>query len=96
MSWRGMARGRSLVAIAYRTDGEGVEGFALRAEVDEEGSFDDESDVKNLALVTKFSGYAFLTWWRWPQDGPGRDLTSIVRLSWDDPDVAVMIENDDG
>src|SRR5687767_5170229 len=96
MSWRGMMRGRSLVAIAYGADGQGIEGLPLRAEVDNEGSFDVEADVKQLALVTKFAGYALLTWWRWPQDGPGRDLTSIVRLWWDDPAVAVVLENDDG
>jgi hypothetical protein len=94
MSWRGMQRGRAIVAIASR-DGEGVEGFRFYVEVDDEGSFSDESDVKRLDVVTKTLGYAFVTWWQWPQ-GSSRDLTSVVRAVWDDPAVSIYLDNDDG
>jgi hypothetical protein len=95
VSHREWERGHDLKAIASR-NGEPVEGMTFRLLIDIDGTFNDESEVTELELVTKLYGYAFMTWWEWPRSGPRRDITSVIKAVWDDPDVYIFLDFDEG
>jgi hypothetical protein len=95
-SWREQPRGRHIVAIVCGHDGRGVEGVAFRIEVDADGTFDDEAEVRQVEMVSKKLGYSFFTWWEWPPDSPPRDVTSVVRAVWETDGVSIYLDRDDG
>jgi hypothetical protein len=84
-----------LVALAQDRNGEGVEGMTLRAEIDGQGSFDAGSAVRQTDVVTKRLGYGFMVIWGVTGQSSGGDGEAVIRVSWDDPGISVVLEEDD-
>ncbi|HEX5370682.1 MAG TPA: hypothetical protein VFY10_14835 [Dehalococcoidia bacterium] len=77
----------------WKSAGESVPSLAVRVEVDENGSFDDDSQVRLREHRTGSDGVALLQWFEWPRNGPARDFTSTVSVSWEDESAIVYIED---
>ena len=79
VSRREADRPRLIQLVALDGNSMGVEGVSVRIEVDVNGSFADESELRQRDLTTSFDGVALFQWFEWPRQGPARDFTSVIR-----------------
>ena len=93
VSRREADRPRLLQLIAIDGDRMGVEGVSVQIEVDANGSFADETEVRQRHLTTSFDGVALFQWFEWPRQGPARDFTSVIRAVCRDEGVVLHIED---
>jgi hypothetical protein len=82
VSLRELDRPRLIEAFARDATGVPLEGLAIRLEIDANGTFEEDVEVKHQEVVTKANGLAYFQWWEYPRTGPRRDFTSTIRATW--------------
>ena len=90
VSFRELDRPRLLEARAFDAAGNALEGLTIRLEIDANGTFDEDAELREQEVVTKFGGLAYFQWWEYPRTGPRRDFTSTIRASWDSDAIVYL------
>jgi hypothetical protein len=69
--------------------------LGLTITVDENGTFvdNDASPIRERYVETPADGLVLFQWYEWPRNGPSRDFTSTVMVSWDDDAAVVRLED---
>jgi hypothetical protein len=93
VSRRELDRPRLLQVVALDSARMGVEGQSVRVEVDENGTFADEEQLRVRDLTTAFDGVALFQWFEWPRQGPARDFTSTIRVVCEGDGVTLYVED---
>ena len=95
VSRREADRPRLLQAQAFQTNIGTRSGLTPLLAVDDNGTFadDDAIPVRDRRFEIPAGGIVLLQWYEWPRNGPARDFTSTVMVSWDDDAVVVRLED---
>jgi hypothetical protein len=95
VSRREADRPRLLQALAVDANGRARPALSFTITVDDNGTFadDDTMPVRERSLRTPADGIVLFQWYEWPRNGPARDFTSIVTVSWKDEGVIVFLED---
>ena len=82
VSLRELDRPRLLEARAFDAAGAPLEGLAIHLEIDANGTFDDDNELKQQDVLTGSGGLVYFQWWEYPRGGPRRDFRSTIRATW--------------
>ena len=88
-------RPRLFQAAAYDAGGARAAGVALTITVDGNGTFSDDEAApsRERSASTLLDGIVLFQWYEWPRNGPARDFTSAVTVTWQDEAASVTLEN---